>query len=213
MINKLTDKRAFNRKDHWEQVYSEKESTEVSWYQQHPQRSLDLIKATGLDFSAAIIDVGGGASKLADFILAAGYINLSVLDISHGAIEHARFRLGDCAEKITWLEQDITEFTSDVLFDIWHDRAVFHFLTEANDQTSYVRAMSRVLKPGANAIIATFDLDGPEKCSGLEVARYSPETMSDVLGDAFQLIETSTEKHITPSGSSQNFVYCRFTRV
>ena len=213
MINKQKDKLEFNRKDHWEQVYSEKESTEVSWYQQHPERSLDLIKATGLDVSAAIIDIGGGASKLADFILDTGYNNLSVLDISHAAIEHARFRLGDRAEKITWLKQDITEFTSEVTYDIWHDRAVFHFLTDADDQASYVRAMSRALKLGAKAIIATFDLNGPEKCSGLDVVRYSAETMSDVLGDAFQLIETSTEKHITPSGSSQNFVYCCFTRV
>lgn len=213
MINKQTDKLKFNRKDHWEQVYSEKESTEVSWYQQHPERSLDLIKATGRDVSAAIIDIGGGASKLADFILDTGYNNLTVLDISHAAIEHARFRLGDRAEKITWLEQDITEFTSDVTFDIWHDRAVFHFLTDADDRASYVRVTSRALKSGANVIIATFDLNGPEKCSGLDVVRYSPETMSDVLGDAFQLIETSTEKHITPSGASQNFVYCCFTRV
>lgn len=212
MINQKTGKPDFNRKDHWEQVYSEKAATKVSWYQQHPQRSLELIKATGVNVSARIIDIGGGASTLADFILDAGYKNLSVLDISQAAIEQAKSRLGKRADKVTWLEHDITEFITDEPFDVWHDRAVFHFLTDANDRSSYVDTLSRALKPGAHAIIATFDLNGPEKCSGLDVMRYSPETMSAVLGEAFQLVETSTEEHVTPGGSSQNFVYCRFVR-
>jgi len=213
MKNSKTNKPDFDRKDHWEHIYSEKQSTEVSWYQQHPQRSLELIKATGIDASASIIDIGGGASTLADFILDAGYENLSVLDISHAAIAQAKSRLGNRADKVTWYEHDITKFTPDEPFDVWHDRAVFHFLTDADDRTSYVRTLSNALKPGAHAIIATFNLDGPEKCSGLDIVRYSPETMSAVLGDAFQLVETSTEEHVTPGGSSQSFVYCRFIRL
>jgi 2-polyprenyl-3-methyl-5-hydroxy-6-metoxy-1,4-benzoquinol methylase len=212
-MNQNTGKPDFNRKDHWEHVYSVKESTEVSWYQQHPQRSLELIKATGVDASARIIDIGGGASTLVDFILDAGYKNLSVLDISHAAIEQAKSRLGNRADKVTWLEHDITEFITDEPFDVWHDRAVFHFLTDADDRSSYVRTLEKALKPGAHAIIATFNPDGPEKCSGLEVVRYTPETMSAVLGEAFKLVETSTEEHKTPGGSSQSFVYCRFVRV
>lgn len=212
MANSKTDKSAFDRKDHWERVYTEKKSDEVSWYQKYPQRSLDMIKATGVGVSARIIDIGGGASTLADFILDAGYENLSVLDISHAAIEQAKSRLGDRAQKVTWLEHDITEFITDEPFDVWHDRAVFHFLTEAGDRSRYVHVMARALKTGAHAIIATFDPDGPEKCSGLDVVRYSPQTLSDVLGDDFRLVETSTEEHVTPSGSSQNFVYCRFVR-
>jgi len=215
MTKQKADKPDFDRKEHWDQVYSGKKSTEVSWYQQHPQRSLDLIKATNADLSASIIDIGGGASTLVDCLLDAGYQNLTVLDISPAAIEQAKSRLAadERAARVSWLVQDITELSPDRSFDVWHDRAVFHFLTDADDRTSYVRIMSSVLQPGAQAIIATFDLDGPEKCSGLDVVRYSPESMAAVLGDAFQLLESSTEEHVTPGGSSQNFVYCRFVRL
>ena len=212
MIKQKKDRPAFDRKAHWEQVYAEKRSTEVSWYQQHPQRSLELIKTTGVAVSARISDIGGGASMLADFILDAGYQNLSVLDISDAAIEQVKSRLGQDADKVTWIVQDITQFIPGQAFDVWHDRAVFHFLTDADDRSSYIRTMSSALKYGAHAIIATFDLDGPEKCSGLDVVRYSPETLSAVVGDAFQLVETSTEEHVTPAGSTQKFVYCRFVR-
>lgn len=204
---------SFNKKDHWESVYSNKKSTEVSWYQQHPEYSLNLIKATGVDTSARIIDIGGGASTLVDFLLDAGYQNISVLDIAHSAIEQAKSRLGNRADKVEWLERDITEFSADVDFDLWHDRAVFHFLKDEADRSSYVSALSSALKPDAHVIIATFGLDGPEKCSGLEVVRYSPETMSAVLGNNFELVETSTEEHKTPGEASQSFVYCRFRRV
>ena len=206
MISKNTDSPDFNRKDHWEHVYSGKKPTEVSWYQQHPQHSLELIKATGVDVSARIIDIGGGASTLVDCMLDAGYQNLTVLDIAHGAIEQAKSRLGARADKVAWLEHDITKFSADEPYDIWHDRAVFHFLTDKLDRSSYVHAMSRALKPGAHAIIATFDLNGPEQCSGLDVVRYSPDTMSAVLGDSFQLVETSVEQHVTPRGNLQSFV-------
>ena len=218
MMNKKTNNSDatvtdFNRKDHWERIYSDKQSTEVSWYQQCPSCSLDLIKATGIDAAARIIDIGGGASTLVDYLLDAGYQNISVLDIAHGAIEQAKVRLGDRANKVEWLECDITKFSPAVAFDLWHDRAVFHFLRNEDDRSSYIHALSNALNPGAHAIIATFNLDGPEKCSGLDVVRYSPETMSVVLGENFQLVEISTEEHKTPGGASQNFVYCRFIRV
>ena len=208
---------AFDKKDHWEKVYSDKVSTEVSWYQQHPQQSLELIKATGVDTSARIIDIGGGASTLVDFLLDAGYQNLSVLDISHTAIEQAKSRLDQYAngraDSVVWLEQDITRFAAEKPFDIWHDRAVFHFLTSEDDRSKYVNVMAGALKQGAHVIIATFGLDGPEKCSGLDVKRYSPETMSVVLGDSFQLVETREEQHITPGAGRQSFIYCRFKRL
>ncbi len=203
----------FNRKDHWEHIYSDKGVTEVSWYQQCPENSLRLIKATAVKKSARIIDIGGGASTLVDFLLDDGYQNLSVLDISHAAIEHARSRLGSNEAQIKWIEQDITKFIAEQPFEVWHDRAVFHFLTDADDRLSYVKAISHALKPGAHAIIATFNLDGPEKCSGLDIVQYSPETLSDIFSEGFELVETSTEQHDTPSGKSQSFVYCRFKRI
>ena len=216
-MNHDTDSPDFNRQAHWEGVYSKKKSAEVSWYQQHPEYSLELIKATGVNASASIIDIGGGASTLVDFLLDAGYKNLSVLDISHGAIEQAKFRLGrskiELADKVEWLEHDITRFITCKSFDVWHDRAVFHFLTDAADRLRYLEAMSNVVKPGGHAIVATFNLDGPEKCSGLDVVRYSPETMSAIFGEGFQFVETRSEKHETPGGASQSFVYCRFIRV
>ena len=212
-MNQDTDRPDFNRQAHWEGVYSKKKSTEVSWYQQHPERSLELIKATGVDASASIIDIGGGASTLVDFLLDAGYQNLTVLDIAHGAIEQAKSRLGLLADKVEWLEQDITRFVAEESFDVWHDRAVFHFLTDADDRLRYVEAMSNALKPGGHVVVATFDLDGPEKCSGLDVVHYSPETLSAIFGEGFQLVETRSEKHETPGGASQSFVYCRFIRV
>ena len=216
-MNQYTDRPDFNRQAHWQGVYSKKKSTELSWYQQHPERSLKLIKATGVDPSASIIDIGGGASTLVDDLLDAGYQNLSVLDIAHGAIEQAKSRLGRSkikwADKVEWLEQDITEFKTDRCFDVWHDRAVFHFLTDEKDRTRYVQVMLSVLNIGAFVIIAAFDVNGPKKCSGLEVMHYSPEKMSAVLGESFQLIETSVENHETPGGVSQSFIYCRFIRV
>lgn len=217
MKEKTKNISAFDRKHHWEHIYNDRKATEVSWYQQHPQCSLDLIKATGVDVEARIIDIGAGASTLVDHLLEAGYQNLTVLDIASAAIEQARARLGDRADKVVWLEHDITdpdinELTASGEYDLWHDRAVFHFLTEKSDRVAYVNTLTRVLKPGAHVVIATFGLNGPEKCSGLEIVRYSPETMSAVLGGSFRLVETRQEEHVTPSGSLQNFVYCRFLK-
>ena len=217
-MNKKTDKleqdkNNLDRKKHWEQVYSQKQSTEVSWYQQHPERSLELIEATGVNQSAFIVDIGGGASTLVDFLLKAGYKHLSVLDISPAAIKQAKSRLGSDESKVEWIEQDITEFKADRCFDVWHDRAVFHFLTDEKDRTSYVKAMLSALNIGTHVIIVAFAANGPKKCSGLKVMHYSPEKISAVLGGSFQLIETRTENHLTPGGASQSFVYCRFIRV
>ena len=202
----------FDKKKHWEQVYAEKDSTQVSWYQQHPERSLELIRATGVDPAAACIDIGGGASTLVDTLLDAGYRSITVLDIAHAAIEQAKTRLAGRAHAVTWIEQDITQFSVDAVYDVWHDRAVFHFLTDPLDRSSYVHAMTRALKPGAHAIIASFALDGPEKCSGLPVVRYSPASLSAVLGDSFELVDSCTESHHTPNASTQSFVYCRFKK-
>jgi len=213
MTNRKTEKATFNRKSLWDKIYSEKSSMEVSWYQQHPEISLKLIRSTGVDLTARIIDVGGGTSTLVDYLLDAGYENLEVLDISHSAIEQTRSRLNRRADKVIWHKNDITKFSSNISFDVWHDRAVFHFLTDKDDRAKYVRALSNALKSGSHAIIATFDLDGPEKCSGLNIVRYSSEALSDIFGDAFQLVESRTEEHVTPSGIKQSFVYCRFVRL
>ena len=211
------DKAAFDRKLHWEHIYQDRKATEVSWYQQRPDYSLALISAAGANTSARIIDIGAGASTLVDYLLDAGYQNITVLDIAKSAIEQAKTRLGNRADSVVWLEHDISDpnfagLTADGLYDIWHDRAVFHFLTDAQDRTAYVNTLTCALKPGAQAIIATFALNGPEKCSGLEIVRYSPETLSAVLGDAFRLVETRQEDHVTPANALQSFVYCRFIR-
>lgn len=211
------DKATFDRKSHWEHIYQDRKATEVSWYQQRPDYSLALINAAGTNTLARIIDIGAGASTLVDYLLDAGYQNITVLDIAKSAIEQAKTRLGNRADSVVWLEHDITdrdlaELTADGLYDIWHDRAVFHFLTDAQDRTAYVNTLTRALKPGAQAIIATFALNGPEKCSGLEIVRYSPETLSAVLGDTFRLVETRQEDHVTPANALQSFVYCRFIR-
>jgi len=204
---------SFDRKNHWENIYSGKKATEVSWYQQCPEHSLNLIDATGVEKTASIIDIGGGASTLVDFLLATDYKNLSVLDISSSAIEQAKVRLGQQAVKVNWIVHDITSFVAEKPFDVWHDRAVFHFLTDADDRASYVKNLSDSTQPGAHAIIATFNFDGPEKCSGLDIVRYSTESLSEIFSENFKLIETKTEEHKTPGGASQSFVYCRFVRV
>ena len=207
------DTENFDRQAHWEQVYSEKTPTEVSWFQSHPQQSLELVNTAAIDKTARIIDVGGGASTLVDFLLDAGYQNIAVLDIAQAAIEQAKRRLGERASKVVWIKEDVTAFSADEAFDIWHDRAVLHFLTGRDEQKKYVAVLRRTLKPGGQAVIAAFNLEGPDKCSGLGIVRYSAETMSALLGCAFQLIETLTEEHATPRGSSQSFVYCRFRKV
>lgn len=196
-------------KAHWEQVYNTKAATQVSWYQPHPLVSLELICATGVAFDEPIIDVGGGASTLVDDLLDAGYENITVLDISAKALDVACARLGARAARVHWLEADMTQTELPrEHFAVWHDRAVFHFLTEPLARKKYVDAVRDAVKIGGHVIVASFAFDGPEMCSGLRVNRYDAETMHAEFGDAFTLISSQRETHQTPWGGEQKFVYC-----
>lgn len=196
-------------KQHWERVYATKASDTVSWFQEHADTSLRLIHNTGIGNGAAIIDVGGGASKLADDLLTEGYTDVTVLDLSLAAIAVTKQRLGKTADMVHWMEGDITcaEFPLH-RFDIWHDRAVFHFLTDPVDRQAYVERVSRAVRPGGHVIISTFGLEGPVKCSGLDVVRYNSESLHEQFGRRFHLIDSKTEIHHTPSGAVQQFLYC-----
>ncbi len=198
-----------DRKQHWEQVYHSKTADSVSWFQEHSDQSLRLIHNAGLGKEAAIIDVGGGTSRLVDDLAAAGYTDLTVLDLSSAALAVAKRRLGKYAATVHWIEGDITraEFPKH-RFDIWHDRAVFHFLTDPVDRHAYVERVMHAVRPGGHVIVATFAEDGPEKCSGLPVMRYQAETLHAEFGDAFLLVEHEKEAHHTPFGTVQQFVYC-----
>jgi SAM-dependent methyltransferase len=197
---------------HWEKVYARKPANAVSWYQAHPEISLAMIQTCGAGKEARVIDVGGGASTLVDHLLGAGYRYVTVLDIAGNAIFRARQRLGKKANNVTWLERDITSPLLDQTYDIWHDRAVFHFLTESEERERYLATLNEALVPGGHLIIATFALDGPTRCSGLEVQRYSLESLSRTLGSDYLLQETRSEAHQTPSGSIQHYIYCRYIR-
>lgn len=171
--------------------------------------SLEFIRATGVAKDAHILDVGAGASVLVDDLLDAGYHNLSVLDISAAALKVAQARLGSAASRVNWIEADITKLElPEASIDVWHDRAVFHFLTDAADRQRYVQTVQHAVKPGGHVIIATFAEDGPLKCSGLDIVRYSPETLHQEFGSGFKLVKTAKEQHHTPGGADQNFVYC-----
>ena len=196
-------------KQHWEHVYETKATDTVSWYQEHAARSLEMIHETGVSKQAAIIDVGGGASTLVDDLLAEGYSDLTVLDLSGAALAAARHRLGALAGKVTWLEADVTRIPLPRHhYDIWHDRAVFHFLTDARDREAYVQRVFHAVKPGGHVIVATFAEDGPEQCSGLPVMRYTADQLHNQFGAAFRLERHSKEAHHTPAGKVQQFVYC-----
>ena len=201
-----------NRKQHWESVYSTKSPLEVSWYQTEPRLSLQLIAATGAAKDAPLIDVGGGASVLVDRLLDGGYTSVSVLDISNQALAHARRRLGARADRVEWLEADITAFDPPRTFQVWHDRAVFHFLTDAEDRRKYVAALRRGLAIGGQLIVAAFAIGGPVKCSGLDIVQYDAAKMTTELGPGFRLLEEQGERHATPSGKEQLFGYFRFQR-
>lgn len=201
-------------KEHWEKVYSSKASDAVSWFQPHAALSLELIKATGVRHDASIIDVGGGASTLVDDLVANGYSDLTVLDLSASALDAARQRLGAQENKVNWIEADITQIELPVKrYDIWHDRAVFHFLTTQKQRDAYVRTVFNSVKPGGHVIIATFAEDGPEQCSGLPVMRYRADDLHDEFGDAFTLLKHQKEAHQTPFGAVQQFVYCYCRRA
>lgn len=201
-----------DKKTHWEEIYTESKPDEVSWYQSSPELSLRMIEAARLSLSNPIIDVGGGACKLVDQLAALGYKNLTVLDISAKALDHAKTRLGKAAKKIQWVESDVTEFKPKSRYALWHDRAVFHFLTNQNDRARYLEALNRSLSPGGHVVIATFALNGPEQCSGLPVQRYSHELLEKTLGNDYQLISKDQESHLTPWGKKQQFIYALFRR-
>lgn len=198
-----------NKKEHWENVYVTKPHDQVSWYRDHLDNSLKLILDTGVEKDASIIDIGGGASTLVDDLLENGFVDVSVLDISSTAIEASKRRLGRRADEVDWIVADITEVDLPAAhFDVWHDRAVFHFLTDPDDRRRYVELVNRSVKPGGHIIVASFGLNGPLKCSGLDVVRYSPDTMHDEFGDQFELIRSIDESHNTPFGTTQEFIYC-----
>ena len=196
-------------KNHWDRVYATKSPQGVSWYQPHADQSVRLIRQTGLPLSASIIDVGGGASTLVDDLLHTGYRHLTVLDLSGAALAAAQARLGDAARQVTWLEADVTRVTLPAqAFDLWHDRAVFHFLTGEREREAYVAVVMHAVKPGGHVIVATFAEDGPLQCSGLPVVRYSPQGLHAEFGNPFTLLKHEREEHHTPSGSVQKFIYC-----
>lgn len=201
-------------RDHWERVYSTKQTDDFSWFQEHAERSLRLIRGTGVPCSAAIIDVGGGASTLIDDLLLDGYTALTVLDLSSTALGAAKIRLGSQAHKVRWVEGDITKVSLQPhAYDVWHDRAVFHFLTNKEDRQAYVETVLRSMKRGGHVIIATFAEDGPLQCSGLPVMRYDPSELHAEFGSPFELIQHEREEHQTPFGTVQKFVYCYFRKV
>jgi ubiquinone/menaquinone biosynthesis C-methylase UbiE len=201
-------------KQHWGDVYTTKSTVAVSWFQPHADLSMNLIRATGVGKDAGIIDVGGGASTLVDDLLANGYSDLTVLDLSAHALEAARQRLGKQEARVRWIEADITEVDlPSKRYDIWHDRAVFHFLTTPEQREAYVQTVFRAVKPGGHVIVATFAEDGPLECSGLPVMRYRPDELHDQFGAAFTLLNHTKEAHHTPAGKVQQFVYCYCRRV
>jgi len=199
-----------DHKQHWDEVYAQKAEDAVSWFQPRPETSLALIASAGLTQTDALIDVGGGASRLVDALLSEGFTDVTVLDIAAAALEKSRTRLGKDADRVRWIAADVTRWTPERRYRLWHDRAVFHFLTTPAERLAYRRALEAALEPGGTAIIASFALDGPERCSGLPVQRYAPETLAAELGPAFRLKGFRREEHRTPAGKIQRFQYSLF---
>lgn len=202
-----------DRQQHWNTVYTTKGEKDVSWFESLPDESLRMLEAAGMNSETCVIDVGGGDSRLVDQLAARGMDCIAVLDVSGAALQRAQSRLGPRAAVLTWLEVDVTADWSLKPMDIWHDRAVFHFLVTPDERERYVEQLRRTLKRNGSAILATFALNGPEKCSGLPVARYSPELLSQELGAGFELVESRSQTHHTPWGSAQAFQYSRFVKA
>lgn len=198
---------------HWDAAYRAKGETKLSWFQETPSRSLALIERAASDRHAPILDVGGGASRLVDLLIARGYRDLSVLDISSVALDTAKVRLGADAAKVEWIAADITQWRPTRRWQIWHDRAMFHFLTEEDAQQAYIAALDRATEPGATVIIAGFAPTGPERCSGLPVWRHDGDDMAKRLGGNYVPADTARETHRTPLGASQDFLYLTFRRL
>lgn len=200
------------RKPHWESVYDARQFTDVSWYQDLPQASLDMIAAAGLEREDPIIDIGGGASTLVDHLLEMGYSDLTVLDISAKALSQARGRLGDRADRVAWEVADVTQFAPARRYRLWHDRAALHFLVRPEDRERYVAVLRQALEPGGCFVVGTFGPDGPLRCSGLEVRRYSVGMMAELLGPGFELESRKLDIHETPQGKAQQFLFSRWRR-
>jgi 2-polyprenyl-3-methyl-5-hydroxy-6-metoxy-1,4-benzoquinol methylase len=201
-------------KEHWEQVYATKPATQVSWFQEHAELSLKLIRDAGVPLSASIIDVGGGASTFVDDLVGQGYEHVTVLDLSGSALAAAKSRLGARAARVKWREANVLEAAfPEHAYDVWHDRAVFHFLTDTGERKAYVRAVLRAVKPGGLVIVATFAPDGPTHCSGLPVMRYGATELHAEFGEPFVLLGHEHESHHTPAGTVQSFVYCFCRKV
>lgn len=197
------------RQAHWEAIYGSKAPDQVSWYQPHAEISLDMIRRAGLRPDDPLIDVGGGAATLVDDLLAAGYQNITVLDVSGAALRLARERLGPAGERVNWIEADITQIELPAAaYRLWHDRAVFHFLTHPAERRAYVTQVRRSVQRGGHVIVATFADDGPERCSGLPVKRYRPDELHAEFGPEFSLVGSVRQAHRTPAGAEQRFVYC-----
>jgi ubiquinone/menaquinone biosynthesis C-methylase UbiE len=201
------------RKSHWENVFQTKQLTEVSWYQARPDISLDYLHGFQLPKSAKIIDVGGGDSLLVDHLIAEGYEDVTVLDISANALERAKARLGDVASKVKWVVSDAAAFKPSVQYDFWHDRAAFHFFTEEEDILKYIKTVQQSVRPGGYLVLGTFSENGPEKCSGLPVKQYNEASMKERLQAFFEKVKCLTVKHLTPSEKVQEFLFCGFRRV
>lgn len=201
-----------NQKSHWENVFATKNPNEVSWTQKYPKTSMAYLEELNLSKTANIIDVGGGDSNLVDALLAKGYENIWVLDISEFALEKAKKRLGDKANLVNWIVSDITEFKPEVKFDFWHDRAVFHFLKEEESINKYVTIVSNAMRKDGSFLLGTFSENGPLKCSGLEIQQYSENTMKQTFNSNFNAIKCFTENHTTPFDTIQNFQFCGFKR-
>jgi trans-aconitate methyltransferase len=201
------------RRGHWEKVYATKPENEVSWFEESPATSLELIHSTGVSKDAAVIDVGGGASRLVDFLLREDYSDVTVLDIAEQALAITRRRLGDHASRVRWIAADITQWEPASSWDVWHDRAVLHFLTSPEDRRAYVLRLLQALRLRGHLIIGTFAPDGPEQCSGLPVQRYDAAALEETLGQAFKLVEVRRCEHHTPMQRVQQFQFCRFLRT
>jgi 2-polyprenyl-3-methyl-5-hydroxy-6-metoxy-1,4-benzoquinol methylase len=202
-----------NRKTHWETVYTTKGESEVSWFQDNPALSLALIDLVRPAHDGTIVDIGGGTSRLVDNLLARGFEHVTVLDIAQAALDVAQARLGKRASAVQWIAADVTQWRPAQTFDVWHDRAAFHFLVDAADRAAYVARLKEAVAPGGHVIIATFAIDGPEKCSGLPVNRYDEARLSEELGKGFALIHARRHDHTTPWLSEQRFQFCVFRRT
>lgn len=202
-----------SKQAHWETVYREKSEDELSWHQEAPAVSIELLELAGLQDGMSVIDIGAGTSRITDALLARSIRDITVLDMSEAAIEATSARLGEAGSGVTWIVGDVTRWEPARQYDIWHDRAVFHFLVTPEDRAAYIARLTRSLQSGGHAVIATFALDGPEKCSGLPVMRYAPQTLADTLGAGFSLVAEIQHSHQTPWGSTQAFQYSLFRKA